>query len=101
MIKIDLFDNEERLLLNSIVNGSKVTSVERKTIVDGLAFSRSIADDTDDMIMGLIDGTLSKVTALSNDEWNSIRLLFPLPVLNSAEDDVSEEELDERLSDVV
>ena len=90
MIQIDLFNDDERQYLNSITKGRDRNSLTRKGILSNIAFAREVSDSTDVMVLDLIDGLYSKVNALSDDEWDELRKLIPLPVNISFEDNVDE-----------
>ena len=94
-MKLDLFNNEERILLNSICKNEKLDELTKEDVVRSLLFSRQIANGEDGMVLDLIDGTVSKVSGLTEDEWNSLKMLVPFAVALVAEDEVSEVPADE------
>lgn len=90
MIQIDLFDDDERQYLNSIVKGRDRNTLTKKNVLTNIAFAREVADGMDTMVIELIDGLYSKVNALSDEEWNELRMLLPFPVNISFEENVDE-----------
>lgn len=90
MISIDLFEDGERQYINKIAEGRDREKLSRQDILSAVAFAREVADDTDTNILSLIDGVYSKVKALTDGEWDRLRLLLPFPVLITAEDNVDE-----------
>lgn len=99
MIQIDLFDDDERQYLNSIVKGRDRSTLTKKGVLANIAFAREVADSTDTMVLDLIDGLYSKVNAISDEEWGELRTLLPFPVNISFEDNVDEVPTDENEMD--
>lgn len=90
MIKVDLFEDEERQYINKIAEGKDRGKLSRQDILSAAAFAREVADDTDANILCLIGGVCSKVNALTDEEWDGLKLLLSFPVLITAEDNVDE-----------
>lgn len=90
MIQIDLFDDDERQYLNSIVKGRDRSTLAKKSVLSNIAFAREVADSTDKMVIDLIDGLYSKVNAVSDEEWGELRMLLPFPVNIISEDSVDD-----------
>jgi hypothetical protein len=90
MINVDLFEDEERQYINKIAEGRDREKLSRQDILSAVAFAREVADDTDTNIISLIDGVYSKVNALSDGEWDRLKLQLPFTVLITAEDNVDE-----------
>lgn len=86
MIHVDLFSDDERQYINSIVKGRRPDRITRKEILDIVAFARDIADNTDYMILDLIDGVYSKIFALTDEEWEQLRAYLPF-LVNITSDD--------------
>lgn len=96
---IDNFNNEERVLINGMCKGEKLSALTREDVLASLAFSRQIADDGDEMITDLLDGTAAKVIAMTDVQWEALKLNVPLPVAQTAEDEVSEVPTDEEVTE--
>ena len=96
---VDVFNNEERVLINGICKGEKLSSLTREDVLASLTFSRQIADDGDTMITDLLDGTAAKVRAMTDDEWEELKMNVPLLVAQTAEDEVSEVPEDEDVTE--
>jgi hypothetical protein len=90
MINVDLFEDGERHYINRIAEGRDREKLSRQDILSAVSFAREVADDTDMDIISLIDGVYSKVNALSDEEWDRLKLQLPFPVLITAEDNVDE-----------
>lgn len=80
MIQYDLFSDDERQYLNSIVKGHNPETIARKYVLDAVGFARDVADDSDAMILDLIDRVYSKVHSLTDEEWKRLRVFLPFPV---------------------
>ena len=95
MTQVDLFDDDERQYLNSIVKGSDRNHLTKKSVLMNIAFAREAMDSTETMLLDLIDGLYSKINTLSDEEWGELRTLLPFPVNISFEDNVDEVPADE------
>ena len=87
-VDIDVFNNEERILVNGICKDEKLDSLSRQKVLDSLTFSKQITDDTDTMILDLLNSTYSKVNVLTDAEWDALKCLTPFPVAVVPQDDV-------------
>lgn len=96
MIQLDVFNDDEKQYLNALTKGRFREKISRQDVLKAVAFARDVADDTDTMILDLIDGVYSKVNNLSDSEWEDLRGLLPFPVVISSDDvmDVSADEDD-------
>ena len=88
MIDIDIFENNERIIINSAADGMPVSALDRDTLLKNLAFQRSVAGEQD--MKDLVDGLYSKIEKISPDEWNYLRLQIPFPVFIDADNEVAE-----------
>lgn len=86
MIQLDIFNDDEKQYLNALVKGRYREKISRHDVLKAVAFARDVADDTDTMILALIDGVYSKVNNLSDAEWEDLRGLLPFPVVITSED---------------
>lgn len=86
MIQIDVFNDDEKQYLNALTKGRFREKISRQDVLKAVAFARDVADDTDTMILDLIDGVYSKVNNLSDSEWEDLRGLLPFPVVISSDD---------------
>lgn len=78
-IKEDLFDNDERVLINRIVKGENLSSYKKSNLVQSLMFQQSILGEESDIdVRELVSATLSKVNLLTDDEWEDIKKNIPL-----------------------
>ena len=94
-VDIDIFNNEERVLLNGICKNEELATLSRERVLDSLTFSKQITDDKDTMILDLLDSTYSKIKVLEENEWDALKNLTPFPVAVMPEDDVEEVPTDE------
>lgn len=91
MINLDLFEDDERQYINKIVERKNLSSVQRTDILSIVAFAREIANPTDSEILSLIDSVFSKVNALSDEEWNTLKKYLPFPVNIDFEDEIPDD----------
>ena len=96
-VDIDIFDNEERVLVNGICKNEKLSTLTRQKVLDSLTFSKQITNDSDMMILGLLDSTYTKVKAMTDDEWDALKVLTPFPVAVTPQDDVEIVPADENM----
>lgn len=87
-VDADIFDNEERVLVNGICKNEKLSTLTRQKVLDSLTFSKQITNDSDMMILGLLDSTYAKVKAMTDEEWDALKVLTPFPVAVMPQDDV-------------
>lgn len=79
----DIFDNDERVLINHLTNGENLKKYSKDNLLSILNFQNSIlAEDSDEEIKELISGTLSKVNLMTEEEWTEIKKILPLPCLD-------------------
>lgn len=90
MIELTIFNNEENVLINGICKNERLSTFTRENAVQALLFSRQIANEDDTMITDLIDGTVAKLQAMKDAEWDELKMYVPLPVAVTAEEEVSE-----------
>lgn len=90
MIELTIFNNEENVLINGICQNERLSTFTRENAMQALLFSRQIANEDDTMITDLIDGTVAKLQAMEDEEWDELKMYVPLPVAVTAEEEVSE-----------
>lgn len=79
----DLFDNDERVLINHLVKGENLGSYKKENLIQSLMFQQSILSEESDIdVVELVTATLSKVNLLTDDEWEEIKKHIPLPCLD-------------------
>ena len=79
MIQLDVFNDDEKQYLNALTKGRFREKISRQDVLKAVAFARDVADDTDTMILDLIDGVYSKVNNLSDSEWEGVTWSFAVP----------------------
>ena len=89
-MQLDVFNNEERVLLNSICKNEDLAGLAKNDVLQSLAFSRQIANEDDSMVISLVDGLAEKITSLTEEEWDDVKMHVPFAVALVAEDEVSE-----------
>lgn len=87
-----LFNNEERVLLNAICKNEKLSALEREDVLASLLFSRQITNDSEAMVIDLLDGAIAKVQQLTDAEWDKLKMLTPFPAVTGDEDEVPTDE---------
>ena len=86
MIQLDVFNDDEKQYFNALTKGRYREKISRRDILKAVAFARDVADDTDTMILDLIDGVYSKVNNLSDSGWEGLRGLLPFSVVITSDD---------------
>lgn len=76
-----VFNNEEKVLVNAVCNGKKLSELSKEDAVLALVFSRQITNDDDAMMLELIDGTMEKVKGMTDAEWDELKMLTPFDVV--------------------
>lgn len=95
-MNVDVFNNEQKVLLNGICKGEKLSTLKREEVLDSLLFSKQIVEDA--MMADLIDSTFAAVKALSVEEWDAIKMLAPFDVaVDPYAEDVAEVPTDEEV----
>lgn len=92
MIDIDLFNNDERLVINKIAENTRFADLDRDMVISNVNFARNISTEQD--IIELYDGLLSILSRISDDEWNSLKNKIPFEVYY---DDESTSDLEEKV----
>lgn len=93
MIDIDVFDNDERIIVNKACEGAPIADFTRTGFLANLKFARSISTEQD--VLDTLDGLVAKTERISNEEWDSLKAKMPLDTYYDAEsnvDDVPEDE---------
>ena len=83
--------NEEKVFLNGICKGSGeyLKALTKKDVMEALAFARSVSNEEDAMVMDMVNGLMDKVQSLSEEDWNSVKMQIPFPVIQTHEDEVA------------
>lgn len=92
-----VFNNEEKVLVNAVCKGKKLSELSKEDAVLALVFSRQITNDDDAMMLELIDGTMEKVKGMTDAEWDELKMLTPFDVVADGVEDVSEVPADEEV----
>ena len=77
MIGIDLFDMDERIIINSLQKGIAIAEFTRKRLLENLNLDKAVTSDEDTMMLSLIEGIKAKISLLSDDEWKSLAAKLP------------------------
>lgn len=91
MIDIDLFDTDERVLINSAAAKVKLADFTRQSFMENLKFALSISDD--DMVKNMVEGLQAKVVRLTDAEWDNMK--FKIPFATPYEDASNVDEVPE------
>jgi putative RNA methylase family UPF0020 len=78
MIDIDLFNNDERIVINKIAENTRFQDLDIDMVISNINFARSISTEQD--IIELYDGILSVLSRVSADEWNALKNKIPFEV---------------------
>lgn len=91
---VEVFNNEQKVLLNGICKGEKMSAMKREDVMESLLFSKQIVEDA--MMADLVDSTFSAVKAMSDKEWDEVKMYAPFEVaVDPYEEDVAEVPVDE------
>lgn len=83
-LTIDMFDNDERIILNGLAETTPISKLSKKLCLAQLSFSHEACADDD--MSAVLDGLISKLEAISDEEWSKLRLSLPFEVWAEAED---------------
>ncbi len=85
---IDMFDNDERIIINKTCRGIALAEFKRGNFLENLMFSRDISTEKD--ILNLLNGLIFKIEHISDTEWNDLKTKLPLYTYYNAESNVDE-----------
>jgi len=75
-VETDIFDNDERIIINNAFKGILPSEFTQKRFLENLRFGRSI--NSDSTIAALLEGLELKVSGLTDSEWDCIKSKLPL-----------------------
>lgn len=93
MIDVDVFDNDERIIVNKACEGTPIADFTRTGFLTNLAFARSISTEQD--VLNLLDGLIAKTERISDDEWDGLKAKIPFATYYDADSSVDEVPQDE------
>lgn len=93
MIDIDVFDTDERIVVNKACEGTPISEFTRERFMTNLIFARKISTEQD--IIDLLDGIITKVEDISESEWETIKNKIPFGIYYDVENNVDEVPIDE------
>lgn len=93
MIDVDVFDNDERIIVNKACEGTPIADFTRTGFLTNLAFARSISTEQD--VLKLLDGLIAKTERISDDEWDGLKAKIPFATYYDADSNVDEVPQDE------
>lgn len=93
LIDVDVFDNDERIIVNKACEGTPIADFTRTGFLANLAFARSISTEQD--VLNLLDGLIAKTERISDDEWNGLKAKIPFATYYDADSNVDEVPQDE------
>lgn len=93
MIDVDVFDNDERIIVNKACGGTPIADFTRTGFLTNLAFARSISTEQD--VLNLLDGLIAKTERISDDEWDGLKAKIPFATYYDADGNVDEVPQDE------
>lgn len=82
-VTVELFDDDERQLINQIVSGASF-SIARTELLSLVMDMRNLTSAEDADFAAVVDGLYSKLNNLTDDEWDDLKGLLPFPVNISA-----------------
>lgn len=93
MIDVDVFDNDERIIVNKACEGTPIADFTRTGFLTNLAFARSISTEQD--VLNLLDGLIAKTERISDDGWDGLKAKIPFATYYDADSNVDEVPQDE------
>lgn len=75
MISFDLFNNEERILVNRITANTNIEKIGRDNILKSLNMCSILSENEE--VNVLIESVSSKIAVLTEEEWNRLKALLP------------------------
>lgn len=72
---VNEFENEEKILVNKIVNNVNISKVKRENVIKSLSMSAILA--TDDDVKELVTRTKTKLSNMTDSEWEEAKKLLP------------------------
>lgn len=93
MIDVDVFDNDERIIVNKACEGTPIADFTRTGFLANLAFARSIS--TEQGVLNLLDGLIAKTERISDNEWDGLKAKIPFATYYDADSNVDEVPQDE------
>lgn len=85
MQNIDMFNNEERIVINSICKGSAIKDLTKTRLLNGLVFAFEVSTDAD--IIALLRGLIAKVDSLTEEAWTKMRMFLPFETFSEADEE--------------
>lgn len=93
LIDVDVFDNDERIIVNKACEGTPIADFTRTGFLANLSFARSISTEQD--VLNLLDGLIAKTERISDDEWDGLKAKIPFATYYDADSNVDEVPQDE------
>lgn len=88
MTDIDIFDNDERIVVNKACEGTPLSAFTKQRLLANLTFAHDISTGQD--VLNLLDGLIEKVKHVSEEEWESLKVKIPFATYYDAESNVDE-----------
>ena len=95
MIDIDVFDSDERIIVNKACEGVSIVDYTRSQLHMNLTFARAVASEEDVLALDLLEGLIAKVEALTDEDWDRLKIKIPFETYYDAESNVDEAPADE------
>lgn len=90
MILTNIFDVEEKELINRITQDEAIQKFSRQNLLTALEFNLSINTDRD--VLDLCEGLKSKINDLTEAEWENMRAFLPFELAYTSGDQPPQEE---------
>jgi len=95
MIDVDVFDNDERIIVNKACEGAPIADFTRTGFLSNLKFARSISTEQD--VIDTLDGLISKTERISDEEWSGLKSKIPFDTYYDTESNVGDVPQDEAI----
>lgn len=94
-IDADVFDNDEKIIINKFCEGVPIAELSKDAFLVSLTFARQTSRDQD--MIDTFEGLISKIAHITDDEWDSLKLKVPFYTYYDAERNVDEVPMDESM----
>lgn len=75
MLTEEMFDNNEKIILNGMLENLLISNFSKRKCLELLSFSLAVCGDED--MSSALEQLIEKIEDVSDDEWLYLRLLMP------------------------
>lgn len=85
MITYELFENEERLLVNRMTANVDIEKIGKKNFEKSLNMAMLVNDDAE--VKGLVKSVYNKVAGLTDEEWEVLKKQLPWECVDGTQEE--------------